>query len=141
MSTYPHRCVVKLERRTIPGERPEDVTREVEAACERVRARRPSFAADVRTITAQSPSDVSVDAPIVRLLERAIAAHGGVPRIEGLSAWTDCALLNEAGIPAVCFGPGDIAFAHAAEEWVEVAEIEQATSILETAIREWSSAR
>ena len=44
-----------------------------------------------------------------------------------MTAWTDAALLNAAGIPAICFGPGDIALAHAAEEYVPIDEIERAT--------------
>jgi acetylornithine deacetylase len=54
-----------------------------------------------------------------------------------MSAWTDCAILNEAGIPAVCFGPGDIALAHAAEEWIDVGEIERATAVLERVCLGW----
>ena len=57
--------------------------------------------------------------------------------VEGLSAWTDAALLNAAGIPAICFGPGDIALAHAAEEYVPVNEIEQATAVLTHVATEW----
>jgi acetylornithine deacetylase len=52
------------------------------------------------------------------------------PIIAGMSAWTDAAILNEAGIPAICFGPGDIRLAHSAEEWVPVQEIERATAVL-----------
>jgi acetylornithine deacetylase len=58
-------------------------------------------------------------------------------RVEGMSAWTDCALLNAAGIPAVCFGPGDIALAHAAAEWVSLDEVERATRVLERLARSW----
>jgi acetylornithine deacetylase len=54
-----------------------------------------------------------------------------------MSAWTDAALLNAAGIPAICFGPGDIALAHAAEEWIETAEIERATEVLARLMRAW----
>ena len=67
----------------------------------------------------------------------ACAAAGHSPRLEGLSCWTDAALLSAAGIPALCFGPGDIALAHAAEEWVAVAEIAQATAILTELIGWW----
>jgi len=46
-------------------------------------------------------------------------------------------LLNAAGIPAICFGPGDIGLAHAAEEYVIVSEIERATRVLERLALQW----
>jgi acetylornithine deacetylase len=139
MSTYPERCLLRLERRTIPGERVAEVVHEVESACARVRARRPTFAADIAVSITQSPSDVDTEAPIVRALRAALDACGESTRIEGMSAWTDAAILNDAGIPAVCFGPGDIALAHAAEEYVIIEEIERATAVLTTLAREWCS--
>jgi acetylornithine deacetylase len=137
MSTYPERCLLRLERRTIPGERVADVVAEVEDACARVRARRPSFAADVAVTISQHPSDVQPSAPIVVALSDALRACGEASRVEGMSAWTDAALLNEAGIPAVCFGPGDITLAHAAEEFVIIEEIERATAVLARLARAW----
>ena len=137
MSTYPDRCVLHLERRTVPGERAESVVAEVEQACARVRARRHTFEAEVIRRFAQSPSDVAVDAPIVRALAGALTEAGMPAPVEGLSAWTDAALLNEAGIPAICFGPGDIALAHAAEEWVMEDEIERAADVLARLAGNW----
>ncbi|MDQ3674728.1 MAG: ArgE/DapE family deacylase [Gemmatimonadota bacterium] len=137
MSTYPERCKLAIERRTLPGESAELAVREVTDACDRVRARRADFSAEVRLNTAQTPSDVDIDAPIVKRLRTALEAEAMPVRIEGLSAWTDAALLNEAGIPAVCFGPGDISLAHAAEEFVPVADIEQATRVLARVVTEW----
>jgi acetylornithine deacetylase len=137
MSTYPDSCTVRIERRTIPGESPESVRRELESACSRARARQPKFRANVDVTFAQEPSDVSVDAPIVRALRGALDASGETARIEGMTAWTDAALLNAAGIPAICFGPGDISLAHAAEEWVSVSEIERATNVLARLVTEW----
>ena len=95
-----------------------------------MRARRPEFAADVSLLVAQGPSDVATDAPIVRALERALRDCGESVRVSGMSAWTDAALLNAAGIPAICFGPGDISLAHAAEEYIPLPEIDRATSVL-----------
>jgi acetylornithine deacetylase len=137
MSTYPERCLLRLERRTIPGERVADVVAEVEAACARVRSRRPAFAAELGLGVTQSPSDVETDAPIVRALDAALRAAGEAVRIEGMSAWTDAAILNDAGIPAICFGPGDITLAHAAEEYVIIDEIERATTVLTGLARQW----
>ena len=130
MSTYPERCTIRIERRTIPGEKPADVERELREACDRVAEYRPGFQADVRVTFSQEPSDVAVDAPIVRALDQAICDDDDEPRVDGMSAWTDAAMLNAAGIPAICFGPGDIALAHAAEEYVPVDEIERATTVL-----------
>jgi acetylornithine deacetylase len=137
MSTYPDRCLLSIERRTIPGETADDVRREVLEACARIAARRATFSAEVTQLVTQDPSDVAVDAPVVRALDGALRAEGLAARVEGMSAWTDCAILNEAGIPAICFGPGDISLAHAAEEWIETAEIERATAVLERMCMEW----
>jgi acetylornithine deacetylase len=137
MSTYPDRCILRIERRTIPGESELLALDEVSAACERVRTARPELDASVKLIAAQQPSDVSTDAMIVRILERSLKQESMTPKIEGLSAWTDAALLNAAGIPAVCFGPGDIALAHAAEEYVPVDEIEKAAAVLERVAYDW----
>jgi acetylornithine deacetylase len=43
-----------------------------------------------------------------------------------LAFWTEAALLSEAGIDAVVYGPGRIEQAHAADEYVAVAELETA---------------
>ena len=137
MSTYPEECELAIERRTLPGESTEQAQLEITAACERVKAKRPEFDARVTLSTAQLPSEVSTDAPIVRRLRGALERENMQVRIEGFSAWTDAALFNEAGIPAICFGPGDISLAHAAEEFVSVDEIDLATRALTRVVREW----
>jgi acetylornithine deacetylase len=136
-STYPERCDLAIERRMLPGESIEKALREITDACERVKAGRPGFDARVTLSTAQLPSDVDPDAPIVGRLRGALERENVAVRIEGLSAWTDAALLNEAGIPAICFGPGDIGLAHAAEEFVPIEEIGLATRVLARVVREW----
>jgi len=141
MSTYPDRCTIRIERRTIPGETPENVRRELVDACARVASHRPSVRADVAITFSQLPSDVAVDAPIVRALGDAIRDRGENVRVEGMTAWTDAALLNAAGIPAICFGPGDIGLAHAAEEYVMIDEIERATDILAQLAVHWCGGR
>jgi acetylornithine deacetylase len=137
MSTYPEECVLAIERRTLPGESTELAIREINDACAAVQANNPHLDARVTLTTAQLPSDVPADAPIVELLRGALQSEGVPVRVEGLSAWTDAALLNEAGIPTVCFGPGDIALAHAAEEFVPVGEIETAQRVLTALVKQW----
>jgi acetylornithine deacetylase len=141
ISTYPDRCRVQIERRTIPGETVDAVREEIEAMCARAKRRRATVNADVTVAFAQPPSDVATDAPIVAALSHALRAEHERVRIAGMSAWTDAALLNAAGIPAICFGPGDMGLAHAAEEWVDTKEIERATQVLARLATTWCSPR
>src|SRR3954469_14871885 len=138
MSTYPDRCDLAIERRTIPGERPEQVLLEIEELCDRVRLKRPEFSATVGVSLAQPPSDVPLSSSIVKTLAAALESCGIPESIQGMSAWTDPALLNAAGIPAICFGPGDISLAHAAEEFVDRSEIEGATRVLTDLALRWT---
>ena len=139
LSTYPDRCSVQLERRTLPGETAADFAREVEEACGRVRARLTGFMADIIPGFAQLPNDVAATHPVVRTLATALERWGERSPVEGLPCWTDAALLSAAGIPAICFGPGDIGLAHSAEEYVEIDEIERATVVLSEFVSEWFS--
>lgn len=70
------------------------------------------------------PAEVGEEEPIVQALisaERSLGREGG---IGGLDNWHDGAtLVTEAGIPAVCYGPGDIHLAHGADEHVPVAQL------------------
>jgi acetylornithine deacetylase len=58
-----------------------------------------------------------------------------------MSAWTDAALLNAAGIPAICFGPGDMTLAHANREWVELSEVDRACDVLADLALAWCGSR
>jgi acetylornithine deacetylase len=63
-------------------------------------------------------------------LADSLEREGVRPVLEGMTAWVETAFLNQWGTPAVCFGPGSIAQAHAAEEWVPVEELEIGTRVL-----------
>lgn len=139
-STYPDQCVLAVERRTVPGESPDDAVAEMEQALSRVRVSAPAMRGAVRHVFSQWPSDVAPEAPVVRALAAAIGGTGGRVAIEGLSAWTDAALLNAAGIPAICYGPGDISLAHSATEWVAEEDITRATAVLERLALDWCGA-
>lgn len=133
-STYADECTVKLERRTLPGEQPEAVLREVQALLDMLHAADPAFRATCTLGGAQPPLETPASRPLVTSVVQACRAHGLAGTIDGLSCWTDAALFAEAGIPALCFGPGDIARAHSSTEWVELAQLEQAADILHTVI-------
>ena len=124
-SSYPARCLLKGERRTIPG-RERRARRGRAAGAARRRRRR-----DPRRRRAASRSRRSADAPIAELVSR----HAGGPEVVGVPFWADSALLSAAGIPTVVFGPSGEG-AHAVEEWVDLASAERCAEIYAAVARE-----
>jgi acetylornithine deacetylase len=137
-SVYPDRCALLLERRTMPGERPEEVVEEFAAVLAELRAREPSLDANLRMTLERPGTEVSVGSPLVQGLLAASAEAGAPALVEGMTAWVDAAFLNEAGVPAVCYGPGSIEQAHTDDEWIDVGEIVTCASVLERFARELS---
>lgn len=69
-----------------------------------------------------APLDTPADHPLVQLLGQCGNGLTGAP-------WfCDAAWLAAVGIPAVAAGPGSIAQAHTADEWVSLAELERGTA-------------
>ncbi|MBW3555191.1 MAG: ArgE/DapE family deacylase [Gemmatimonadetes bacterium] len=134
-SVYPAACRLVLERRTLPGETASGVEAELQAVLEELSREIPSLRADLEVLQWEPGTEVALEAPLVRMLEDAVEAAGITPRVAGFSGWVDAALLNHAGIPAVCFGPGDLARAHTADEWVELDEVDAARAVLAGLVR------
>ena len=128
-SSYPARCILQAERRTIPGETAELAERELREIVDAAAEDDPDFSADVRAPIWREPFEVEEDAEIVQLVRRhATAALGAEPDVVGASFWADSALLAAAGIPTVLFGPlGE--GAHAEIEWVDVESLERCVEI------------
>jgi len=112
-SSYPARCLLTGERRTIPGESLDRIRAELEELIAGVHA-------DVSVSFWRLPFEASTDADVVQVL----MAATGVVEVGGLGGWADSALLAAAGIPTVVYGPvtGDL---HGEDEWVDLASLER----------------
>ena len=120
MSSYPARCTIGLERRTIPGETATDVEAELDGLLARCRAGDEQLVVEKRMGLVREPFEVSQDEEIVAAVS---AAAGGTRPIGGASYWADSAFIAATGIPTVLFGPGGEG-AHAQVEWVSVGDTE-----------------
>jgi len=120
LSTYPARCLLSVERRTIPGETIAEVEEQIAAMLDEAGAADSSFQAEQRTLLVRDPFSVGLEQPIVDLARRHLARTTGQdPEIIGAGGWMDSAFLAAAGIPTVIFGP-DGEGAHADVEWVDL---------------------
>lgn len=118
-SSYPERCLLTGEWRTLPGQSPSVVEGELRALLARSGAD-----AELRILFTGSPLETAEDAEIVRLVH----GHAGT-EIVGVPYWADSALLADAGIPTVLIGPrggGE----HEPVEWVELASVERLRDVL-----------
>ena len=130
LSSYPGRCVVGIERRTLPGESAADVEAELERLLDACRAEDEALVASRRTLLVREPFEMAPDSPVVTLVAGAVAETlGAPPVVEGASYWADAAFIAAAGIPTVIYGPSGEG-AHALEEWVSLSDTEDVTRVL-----------
>ena len=129
-SVYPDGCHVVFERRTLPGETADQVMREAEEVLANAQRRCRDLDVRLEPGLFRAATGVPETTPLVEELVGACVRAGLPGTVAGMSAWVDACFLNETGIPAVCFGPGSIAQAHTADEWVDVSEIKACADIL-----------
>jgi acetylornithine deacetylase len=122
LSTYPDRCALQMERRTLPSEAVEVAWPEMEAILDGLRSEDPHFRASSRFLFGRPAYEVPADHELPGALESALSRVGRTPRRGGVTFWTDAAILGHAGIPSVVFGPGGAGL-HGLEEHVRVDEV------------------
>ncbi|PAW77065.1 MAG: peptidase [Pedosphaera sp. Tous-C6FEB] len=125
----PDRCEILVDRRTLPGETDAGVFAEINALLRRL-----GVDAEVTdTKNAPCPAlETDANLPLVRQLTRG----AGQRRALGVDYFSDAAVLANGGIPSVLLGPGDIAQAHTADEWIELAQLERLTRVLVKFLRD-----
>lgn len=120
----PNQCVIEVDRRTIPGETMVSVRRELGALLKA--AGRSAVISDLKNGLPCPPLETDASHPLVRELFQA----AGQQRPAGVDYFSDAAVLAHGGIPSVVFGPGDIAQAHTADEWISLQSLERGTEVL-----------
>ena len=126
MSTYPAVVQIDVERRNKPGEDASTLSTELDALCALVVAPATAVAA---TTFGRSPLMTDPDEAIVQTL----LAAGPSLCLGSASFWTDAALLAEAGIPSVVFGPGGGGI-HETQEWLDLASLTTFVRVLADAV-------
>lgn len=129
LSSYPERCVLDVERRTLPGETRADLERELRGLLD--------GELDGEITLMREPFEVDADEAIVDVVRRqAAAVLDREPEVVGAPYWMDAAFTSAAGIPTVVFGPRG-AGAHATDEWVDLASVQACAETLLAAAAEF----
>ena len=82
--------------------------------------------------------EIGTDAPISQAVHSAYEKIlNKQPNYYGFWSASDATFLNQAGIPTVCFGPGSVQHAHAANEQVDIEELVNAAKVYAMSVVEW----
>jgi acetylornithine deacetylase len=134
VNTVPDRCRIEVDRRLIPGESSRSALTEFTASLRKEGCVDVPFECSDPWISLPPlawdgpPDKEEFLARFSAILDAALDRH----EVIAVPYGTDASTLAAAGIPSLVFGPGDIAKAHTCDEWVDLAEVEQASEILFT---------
>ncbi len=119
----PDHCVITIDRRTLPGETETSVRRELKQF---LRSKKLSAQLAVKKLAPAVPMETDPRLPLVRQF----LCSTGQRKPAGVYFFCDAAVLAAGGMPAVVFGPGDIAQAHTADEWISLPSLERGKALL-----------
>ena len=132
VNLVPDLAVLEVERRVLPGESPvaarDEVIARIAAACESATVEH-----DPPFLESAGLADASANraaAAWIESLAAAVRVGGAAGRRSAARYGTNASVFAGAGVPSVVFGPGSIAQAHTADEWIELAEVDAAAAAL-----------
>ncbi len=114
----PDQCVISVDRRLLPGETAAAVLREILAG---IKAQGWTATATAAKLAPAVPLETDPALPLVHQF----LTSAGQKKTVGVDYFCDAAVLAASGTPSVVFGPGNIAQAHTADEWISLAELER----------------
>jgi acetylornithine deacetylase len=118
----------------VSGEDGESLLSEVRAILDRFRASDGEFDAEARLVTYRPAYRLDSGHALVSIMSGAVARAGLASDPVGMSFWTDAAILADAGIPTVLFGPGGAGL-HSLTEYVNVDDVYVCRDVLVDAVR------
>lgn len=128
-NVIPDRCEIEVDRRMVPGERLHEVTRTFARTLEEEKRSHPEIDYAVQSIFEAPPLDDRRSAQLLTQVQRSLSAAGLPGEARGATYATDAGDLAQAGVPAIVLGPGDIAQAHTADEWIDLGQLEQSVEV------------
>ena len=117
-NVIPNHCEIDLDRRTLPDETPASVKKELTELLA-FNGLFPSYTGAREVSCPALETDPKL--PLVRSFLKAARRR----QTYGVPYFTDASPIAMGGTPAVVYGPGDIAQAHAKDEWVSLKEVEK----------------
>lgn len=123
----PDECTIQVDRRLIPGESIRDVLADYRRLLDQLERDNPQMRFTMEEpMLEDEPLETAPDSPPALLSSKILGDLGLNPDLAGVPYGSDASKLSRSGIPSILFGPGSIDQAHAAVEFVDCSQVEQA---------------
>jgi acetylornithine deacetylase len=135
VNTIPAHCEFTFEFRNLPGVNAEAIDERIrhhadEVLLPQMRAEHPDAGLVIEQTATAPPFDAAETAALTQLMRALTRDH----RVRKVAYATEAGLFQAAGVPSVVCGPGDIAQAHTANEFVELAQLAQCEALLRAVV-------
>lgn len=128
----PERCEIEVDRRTLPDEDRVAIRARIEASLRALQDAGRIVGSRVEIIKDSPPFATRPDSSLIRELQAACRAHGAEGVVEGAGWYSDAGPFSRTCPEIAVFGPGDIAQAHTADEYIELDSLQRGADILST---------
>ncbi|HIL71660.1 MAG TPA: M20 family peptidase [Verrucomicrobia bacterium] len=129
INIIPDQCEIQVDRRLVPGESGEEEHGKVLELLGKMKTADPGFEYRLTSRTAAPPLADQMESVILEMTQNALGRLDLSKETTGAKYGTHAGYLEQAGIPAVVIGPGDIAQAHTKDEWVSVLQLQKCTEL------------
>ena len=128
----PDSCEVTVDRRLLPGETADGELEALRARLDRIKDEDQQFEFEISQLRyAFEPAEIDPDSSFAKQVQLAVdAVTGETLPITGTPYGSDVRnLVNDGGIEAVTFGPGNVAECHCANERVSIQQVRDAALV------------
>lgn len=130
VNVVPDHCTFDLEARAVPGVSPREIVHPLEVKAAQIardaKDRGRSLFVETEALSEYPALDLPDDHPLATLVEDL----AGRPRLAAVSFGTEAGLFQEAGVPSIVCGPGDVTRAHQPDEYIETGELADGLAML-----------
>lgn len=130
LNVVPARCILQVDRRTLPSEKHEQVLSDVRTGLTRLKEQGFIKSFDLGIVKEGTPFSTFTDSALVKRLKKSCEECGVRGWTEGAAWYSDAGPFSQTCREIIVFGPGSIRQAHTVDEYIELDALEKGAHIL-----------
>ncbi len=129
INIVPDRCVIEVDRRTLPGDDHPRILKEIGEELDGLKAQGHIKSWQMHKIKDGFPFETAADSGLIKRMIESCAASGVTSKTEGAAWYSDAGPFSRTCTEIAVFGPGSIRQAHTSDEFIDLAALDTGTAI------------